>query len=274
VAANLDFDNPILWINDPSAATLLATSGWPGLYDMTDDWVAATRSRRQHRRVVADEAILMRLCHTVTVCSTGLEKTKGNIRDVVLLQNAVDVARFRRPTRRPNDLPPGRIALYAGTVHADRFDVSLAVATARALAAVGATLVLVGPMMLSSAEQSRITSAGVTVLGGRPHERVPAYLQHADVLLVPHVVDEFTDSLDPIKLYEYRAVGRPVVATPVAGFRDQQDAHIIVAGGESFPSAVVAQITNPQPQRGQRPDDIPTWDDRVSQMSTVLDQIR
>ena len=42
-----------------------------------------------------------------------------------------------------------------------------------------------------------------------------AYLQHADVLVVPHLVNAFTDSLDPIKLYEYQAVDKPVISTPV-----------------------------------------------------------
>ena len=39
----------------------------------------------------------------------------------------------------------------------------------------------------------------------------------------------FTDSLDPIKLYEYQAVGRPVVSTPVAGFREVAGERIVVA---------------------------------------------
>ena len=63
---------------------------------------------------------------------------------------------------------------------------------------------------------------------------MPAYLQHADVLVVPHVVTPFTDSLDPIKLYEYQAAGRPVVSTPVAGFRDAVDELVTVADAAAF----------------------------------------
>ena len=58
------------------------------------------------------------------------------------------------------------------------------------------------------------------LLGPREHTAVPAYLTNADVLVVPHVVTPFTDSLDPIKVYEYLAAARPVVSTPVAGFRE------------------------------------------------------
>ncbi len=68
------------------------------------------------------------------------------------------------------------------------------------------------------------------------------YLQHADVLVVPHVVTAFTDSLDPIKLYEYQAVGRPVVSTSVAGFRDADDPRITLADGDAFPAAVAAAL--------------------------------
>ena len=59
--------------------------------------------------------------------------------------------------------------------------------------------------------------ASVRLLGPRPYADVPGYLQHADVIVVPHRVDAFTESLDPIKAYECLAVARPVVATPVAG---------------------------------------------------------
>ena len=55
-------------------------------------------------------------------------------------------------------------------------------------------------------------------------------------------VVEFTDSLDPIKLYEYQAVGRPVVSTPVAGFRDADDPRVTVASGDAFAAAVVAAV--------------------------------
>src|SRR6185312_5614750 len=99
-------------------------------------------------------------------------------------------------------------------------DLATCIRTAQELAKVSGTLVFLGPDALEPTQRASIESAGGLLLGARPHLSVPAYLQHADVLVVPHLVDSFTDSLDPIKLYEYRAVGRPIVSTPVAGFRD------------------------------------------------------
>ena len=41
-----------------------------------------------------------------------------------------------------------------------------------------------------------------------------------DVCIVPHQRTEFMESLNPIKLWEYLAAGKPIVSTDVAGFRD------------------------------------------------------
>ena len=110
------------------------------------------------------------------------------------------------------------MAVYVGTLHEDRLDVDLVDQVASALPEV--SFVFVGPDALEPAASSRLAAnKNVELLGARRHADVPAYLQHADVIVVPHVVSSFTESLDPIKAYECLAVGRPTVATPIAGFR-------------------------------------------------------
>lgn len=276
-ADSLGMRDPVLWINDPAGASLLDSTGWPALYDITDDWLAARRTPRQHNVVASNEHLLMARCAEVVVCSPGLVDSKGRDRPVVLIPNAVDVDRFRTPMPRPADLPPGPYALYAGTVHADRFDLDLAVETAGAVRAKGGCLALVGPMLLDRPDQQHLTDAGAVILGARPYPDVPGYLQHASVLIVPHIVDAFTDSLDPIKLYEYRCVGRPIVSTPVAGFRDTDDAAIRIASTD-FPRVVAelilaASTDDPDDHFHDRAANIPTWAQRVAQMQEVLDRI-
>lgn len=268
-AESLGMRHPMLWINDPGAAPLAESSGWPTLYDITDDWLSADRSVAELDRVSANEARLLELSREVVVCSPELARRKSAVRSVTLIPNAVDVAAYRRPMPRPPDLPAGPTALYLGTVHPDRIDVDLCEATARALGPAG-TLVLVGPNLLAPDEVLRLQSAGALLLGPRPRDAVIGYLQHADALVVPHVVTDFTDSLDPIKLYEYQAVGRPVVATPVAGFRDADDPRITIASGEVFATAVASAV----PAASRFPDGadgaVADWSDRVSEMAAVL----
>ena len=98
-------------------------------------------------------------------------------------------------------------------------------------------------MALDAADQTLLTGAGAVLLGAREHTTIPAYLKNADVLVVPHVVTEFTDSLDPIKVYEYLAAARPVVSTPVAGFRDLAPGSVDIAVPAAFVDAVRRGLT-------------------------------
>jgi teichuronic acid biosynthesis glycosyltransferase TuaH len=269
-AANkIGMKSPLVWINDPGAAAVSELTGWPTLYDMTDDWVVADRPRREIDRMVAGEQYLLAHAAEVVACSPELAQRKRPFRsDITLIRNAVDVAAYRTPVRRPTDLPPESTAVYVGTLHRDRLDVDLCIETAIRLGD-EATLVLVGPNLLGEQASARLHEAGVRVLGPRSRDAVIGYLQHADVLVVPHVVSSFTDSLDPIKLYEYQAVGRPVVATPVAGFRDAEDPRIAIAAGEGFSQAVHARAI-----AKRSPDDVsavvPDWTSRVSDIAAVV----
>ena len=271
-AGRLGFSDPVLWVNDPAGATVLERTGWPALYDVTDDWLAARRAEAEHRRLGQHERYLLEHCREVVVCSRRLVETKHSRNPVTLIPNAVDTEIYRVEQPRPADLPPGPVALYVGTVHRDRVDVDLCVATAQALAGIG-HLVMVGPDLVDRQERRRLDDAGVHLLGPRRFTEVPAYLQHAQVLVVPHLVDDFTESLDPIKVYEYRASGRPVVSTPVAGFREQAGRHrVTVASGEPFVSAVRNTLAS-APQSVTPDEDVPTWADRVVAFREVLARV-
>ncbi|WP_430647048.1 glycosyltransferase [Agromyces sp. GXS1127] len=272
-AASLGMRHPLLWLNDPGAVELAERTAWPTLYDITDDWVAADRSESERARAAATEARLLEVAREVVVCSAELERRKGATRSVTLIPNGVDAAAYRRPAPRPADLPAGRTALYLGTAHPDRVDIDLCEATASTVSDVGGTLVLVGPNLLDEAATARLEAAGAVLLGPRASADVVGYLQHADVLLVPHVVTPFTDSLDPIKLYEYQAAGRPVVSTPVAGFRDVTDPRVTVAEPDAFPAAVAVAMPEARPFPHGADGSASDWSERVLAMREVLERL-
>lgn len=267
--------DPILWINDPRAAAASRLSGWPTIYDMTDDWLAADRPDAERQRLAAGEHALLSSAEEVVACSPELVRRKSPARrgaPIRLVRNAVDVAAYRVPTGRPADLPAGRTAVYVGTIHPDRFDLQVCIDTATALHG-AAVVVLVGPVLLDRDAVADLRAAGVIALGPRTREEVIGYLQHADVLLVPHLVDAFTDSLDPIKLYEYQAVDRPVVSTPVAGFRESDDPRVTIAEPAGFARATRAVIdgATPPPERWTGPAD--DWSDRVDAFDAILSRL-
>lgn len=272
-AANrLGLADPVLWVNDPRGAELLPLVDWPALYDITDDWLLADRPDTELQRLQSWEQRLLGHCREVVVCSPSLQRSKSLTRPVTLVPNGVDLELYAREHPRPTDLPSGRVVVYVGTLHSDRLDVDLCCATAKLIHDREASMVLIGPDALSAEQQSQLDAAGVVRLGARPAATVPAYLQHADVLVVPHLVTPFTESLDPIKAYEYAAAARPVVSTPVAGFR-RFDSFALRSRG-LFPRAV-SDVLNAVP-RGARssPDtSIQGWQERASEFAVVLERL-
>jgi glycosyltransferase involved in cell wall biosynthesis len=220
--------SPILWINDVTYAPLISRTRSPSVYDVTDDWLLAPFPSREIERLKRLDAMALGQADRVVVCSPALAESRGRLRSVTLIPNGVDVEHFRRPAARPSDLPSAPTAVYVGSLHDARLDVELV--TELADLNPWLSVVLVGPDSLGGESRQLLASRpNVHLLGTRCYVDVPAYLQHADVLIVPHRVTPFTESLDPIKAYECLAVRRPAVATPVAGFREHRDVFTVVA---------------------------------------------
>ena len=193
---------PDSWLNDITFAPAISRTGWPTVYDVTDDWLLAPFSSRELGRLRHLEAIALAEADEVVVCSPALVKSRGAERDVTLIRNAVDTRHYRRPRPRPSDLPAAPAAVYVGTLHDARLDISLVVDIARSNREL--SVVLVGPDALRPTARRQLAGEkNIRILGARPYADLPGYLQHADVLIVPHRVTPFTDSLDPIKAYEY-----------------------------------------------------------------------
>lgn len=267
----LGFTRPVLWINDSTYAPLIDRTGWPSVYDVTDDWLLVGNTPRERARQERNDALMMERAAEVVVCSPSLAASRGCLRPVHLISNGVDLESLRAPTRRPDDLPSGRVLLYQGTMSADRLDLDLCLALARAVSG-RATLVFVGPNSLEPRATAALTAAGAVVLGPRPYRDVPAYLQHADLLVVPHATTPFVESLDPIKAREFLAVGRPVVATPVAGFR-ALDPPITAAPPTEFVDVVLRRLEQESVPPGPGPlvHEVATWSGQAEAFLAVLD---
>ena len=269
----LRFSRPTLWLNDVTYAPLIRRLRWPTVYDVTDDWTKAASPNDALRRHEALERLALEEADDVVVCSRSLAESRGRIRPVTLIPNAVDVEHFQRPRPRPSDLPGRPVAVYVGSLHQARLDVTLVAELAQDLPEVA--IVLVGPDSLDPRSRATLTGyANVSILGARPYDLVPAYLQHADVIIVPHLVNPFTESLDPIKAYECAACRTPTVATPVAGFRELESVISVVARDE-FCSAVAATVSGSQATnaRGDGQEQLPEWHERVEQFHTVLKRV-
>jgi len=59
----------VLWINDSTYAPLVERTGWPSVYDVTDDWLLVDAGPREQERQQRNDATLLRTVSEVVVCS-------------------------------------------------------------------------------------------------------------------------------------------------------------------------------------------------------------
>ncbi len=69
----------------------------------------------------------------------------------------------------------------------------------------------------------------VHFLGRKHTKEVPAYLEHFDVCINPQILNEITKSNFPLKIIEYLALGKPVVATVTNTMKEVFSLHTYLA---------------------------------------------
>ncbi len=183
----------------------------------------ARRYRSLSRRVARLIAISHGVEDALAACGVAAEK-------ITVAQDAVDLAAFERLPSRAEaraklHLPaPAHLVVYAGNLFPWKGVDTLIEATPDLPE--GTEVVIVGgsPDHLERVRHFVRARAieHVQLVGHRPPTEIPAYLAAADVLVLPTSAREpigarFTS---PLKLFEYMAAGRPIVASDVPSSRE------------------------------------------------------
>jgi hypothetical protein len=171
-----------------------------------------------------------------------------------LIQNGVDVDRFQHRAAqhgRPVDLPDTTrpIVGFVGALYEWIDWVLIDQVTA---AVTDADFVFVGPWQANAPVDKLRARPHVTFLGPRPYETVPSYMAAFDVCWVPFDRSRISAAANPVKIYEYLALGKPVVTTPVAD-TDRFDGLLYVGDSiDQIATHLRSALQNPAAQQEQR----------------------
>jgi len=100
---------------------------------------------------------------------------------------------------------------YVGALTSWRLDIPLLVNLAKARPEWQFVFVGYEDEAFSGSELHRLSNVRFT--GGKPMQQLPAFVQHFDVCINPQLVNDLTIGNYPLKVDEYLAMGKPVVAT-------------------------------------------------------------
>ncbi|MGE5620246.1 MAG: methyltransferase domain-containing protein [Sphingomonadaceae bacterium] len=173
----------------------------------------------------------------------------------------------------PHDLlrlPPPR-AGFVGQIEY-RFDVDLLRQVAEMLP--NWSFALIGPVQEGNREVETLRGIpNVHFLGLKERHRLPGYLAHLQVTLIPYKINRLTRGIYPLKLHEYLASGKPVVATPIPSLMGMGDTVYVAGDAPSFASAIERAVKEDSEDRRRartlraREE---SWEARVSDIGRLL----
>jgi glycosyltransferase involved in cell wall biosynthesis len=243
--------------------------------DMTEEAYTAKHGAR-----VEEEAI--RNSDIAFFTSRNLLKMKRHLNpNSYVLHNAVDITIFEKalekPLPRPKELENvrGKVIGFTGNINEYRLNYPLFKQIAERHP--DKTLVMVGPLNSDCYKEYGLDKMPNVILTGGKHIReLPAFLQHFDVAIIPFLKNKLTASIYPLKINEYLAAGKPVVATNFSeDIRSFADVVYIAENEESFVKSIdraIAENSAELIEQRVLTAKQNTWTERVRQFWEIVDQ--
>lgn len=247
----------IAWILHPSYEHYVDLLGFDRLvyfaydqYQLTAGWTQDL-ARRQ-ARLVADADLIVAV--TAGLAAALPEPGPGKAK---VLPSAVDLDAYRAGASAPCPadlaaIPHPRISYVGRMTPKVDFDLVATVAERRP----DWHWVMVGPVLLEGAAQPEAEALARThwkrckdlpnvhFLGTKHHSELPAYMSHVDVNTMCYRVEGgWWVTGSPLKLYEYLAVGKPIVGAPLSAVTEFGHVVALARGVDPWIAAIEHALT-------------------------------
>lgn len=236
-------------------------SVWPGL----DSDVM----QRMERKLVAN------VDDVIVVSETLKDRIAGMGRDATLLTHGIELKHWRSAESMrgiPEGFPAVKhpVALFWGLIDR-RLDMSWCRALAEALAARGGTLVMAGPQQSPDPALQRLPN--IQLPGPVAYSELPKWAANADVLVMPYADAAVTRAMQPLKLKEYLATGKPVVVRSLPATREWCEAADVVGDVSDFVDRVLKRAGSGLPDSQTRARvrlEGEAWSEKAERFASIL----
>lgn len=264
-------NQPILWTSLPTAVDLIGKLNESAvIYYCGDDFSGLAGV--DNSAVTQYEKKLLRKSDLVVTVSKKLSQ-KFSYKKTFELTHGVDLELFAKPVSRAADLPANNkpIAGFYGSLsnwlHIDLLQGVLA-------ALPHWDFVFIGREHTDVSILKKYKNA--YFLGPKAHEELPRYSQHWQVSLLPFINNAQIQSCNPLKLMEYLAVGKPIVATSFPALENYGDVISQANNVEQFVQSMeIAQQINDKDYAEKLRTKVAdsTWAAKASQLALQLESL-
>ena len=245
--------------------------------DVIDDQRTMTSSPQYKERLHKNYEEILTRSHLVFVnCHSVFESMRGFARNVHILPNAAELLEMEvRHCKKPVELRriKGPVIGYVGNLDVARLDLDLlmTVATERP----DWNLVFIGSMHRGKEIRKLDRFRNVHFLGVRVYDQAIRYIRHFNVAMIPHLDNELTRNMNPLKLYVYFSLHVPVVTTGIANVEDFREFIQVGHTPEEFIERIDSVLDrNPISGNLERIHSLlkrHSWDDRVRRVLALVD---
>jgi len=239
----IDMNTFVLWSYFPYYVGYFDyfSSAQKKVFDTVDDWSKHPNFSEKKEQLEANYKTIDKKADVVFTVSEKLKDIYPSNNNVHWIPNGVDFDHFQKKIdkedeviKRLKEIKEPRVA-YVGIIQ-KRVDFELVARVARMNPRV--SFVFFGPLWPDAEDEKVRSLDNVHLLGPVRYGMLPKALSLCSVGMIPHVVDAFTDTMNPLKMYDYLATGLPVVTTSVAGVGKYSDVVTEATSTEAFSSAV------------------------------------
>jgi glycosyltransferase involved in cell wall biosynthesis len=271
--------HPVLWVSHPEMVDVVGRMNEIfSVYHIVDEYSGYTGAGSLADLADREQELLDRVDLAIAVTPELVEARARNNRQLLLVENAVDYAQFRKAVRDAiepvamSSIPQPRYG-YSGLIGV-RLNFRLLLDFARASSE--RSLVLIGKVDPRGCEEALAELRelpNVHFLGEVPAAAVASHVAAFDVGLLPYAINRETQHISPLKLYEYLAAGKPVIATPIPAARRHEDMVVLAEDAPAFGAAGEALLAADDDAARARRSAFAatnTWDHRVRQIGAAL----